>query len=46
MPAAVSLIEPIFNAQLKSVRRSHVIAMEETPIKAGQSGTGRDCRSL
>jgi hypothetical protein len=35
MPAAVSLIEPIFNAQLESERRSRVIAMDETPIKAG-----------
>jgi len=34
MPAAVSLIEPIFNAQLKSVQRSRVIAMDKTPIKA------------
>jgi hypothetical protein len=32
MPAAVSLIEPIFNAQLEPVRRSRVIAMDETPI--------------
>jgi hypothetical protein len=41
MPAAVSLIEPIFNAQLESVRRSRVIAMDETPIKAGRAGPGK-----
>ncbi|MBD8625752.1 hypothetical protein IFT64_02250 [Oxalobacteraceae sp. CFBP 8753] len=41
MPAAVSLIEPIFNAQLESVRRSRVIAMDETPIKAGRAGPDR-----
>lgn len=39
--AAVSLIEPIFNAQLESVRRSHVIVMNETPIKAGRAGPGK-----
>jgi transposase len=37
MPAAVSLVEPIFTAQLKLVRRSRVIATE-TPIKAGRAG--------
>ena len=41
MPAAVSLLEPIFNAQLDSVRRSRVIAMDETPIKAGRAGPGK-----
>jgi transposase len=41
MPVAVSLVEPIFNAQLESVRRSRVIAMDETPIKAGRAGQGR-----
>lgn len=41
MPAAVSLLEPIFNAQLESVRRSRVIAMDETPIKAGRAGPGK-----
>lgn len=40
MPAAVSLIEPIFNAHLESVRRSRVIAMNETPIKARRAGPG------
>lgn len=41
MPAAVSMVEPIFNAQLESVRRSRVIAMDETPIKAGRAGPGK-----
>ncbi len=41
MPAAVSLLEPIFNAQMESVRRSRVIAMDETPIKAGRAGPGK-----
>lgn len=35
IPAAVSLIEPIFVAQLDSVQLSCVIATNETPIKAG-----------
>ena len=41
MPAAVSMLEPIFNAQLDFVRRSRVIAMDETPIKAGRAGGTR-----
>jgi transposase len=41
MPTAVSLLEPIFNAQLESVQRSRVIAMDETPIKAGRAGPGK-----
>lgn len=41
MPAAVSLLEPIFDAQLDSVRLSRVIAMDETPIKAGRTGPGK-----
>ena len=41
MPSAVSLVEPIFDAQLESVRRSRVIAMDETPIKAGRAGPGK-----
>lgn len=41
MPAAVSLIESIFGAQLESLRRSRVIAMDETPIEAGRAGPGK-----
>ena len=35
MQSAVALIEPIFDAQLASIRASRVKAMDETPIKAG-----------
>lgn len=41
MQASVALLEPIFDAQLESVRASRVKAMDETPIKAGQSGAGK-----
>lgn len=40
MPAAVSLLEPIFNVQMESVRRSRMIAMDETRVKAGRAGPG------
>lgn len=33
---AIELLEPIHQAQLDSIRRSHVIALDETPIKAGR----------
>ena len=33
---AAQLLEPIYNAQLESIRRSRVLAMDETPIKAGR----------
>lgn len=38
---AIGLLEPIYQAQLASIRESRVIAMDETPIKAGRSGHGR-----
>jgi transposase len=41
MQASVALLEPIFDAQLESVRASRVKAMDETPIKAGQNGAGK-----
>jgi len=34
------LLRPIYEAQFVSIRDSHLIAMDETPIKAGRSGTG------
>ncbi len=37
----ISLLEPIHNAQFDSVRASRVIAMDETPIKAGRNGRGK-----
>lgn len=33
--ATIELLRPIYTAQLLSIRESHVIAMDETPIKAG-----------
>lgn len=36
-----ALLEPIYDALLASIRASHVLAMDETPIKAGQSGAGK-----
>lgn len=38
---AVALLEPIYEAQLHSVRTSRVIAMDETAIKAGRAGHGK-----
>ncbi len=38
---AIALIEPVFDAQLASVKQSRVIKMDETPIKAGQAGAGK-----
>jgi len=38
---AIGLLEPIYEAQLASIRCSRVIAMDETPIKAGRSGHGK-----
>lgn len=39
--AAASLLQPIAEAQLASIRRSRVIAMDETPIKAGVAKPGK-----
>ncbi len=41
MPATVSLLEPIFDAQRGAIRLSRVIAIDETPIKAGRAGPGK-----
>ena len=38
---AAGLLEPIYAAQLASIRASRVKAMDETPIKAGQAGNGK-----
>jgi transposase len=38
---ATGLLEPIYDAQLDSIRVSRVIAMDETPIKAGRNGHGK-----
>ena len=37
----IGLLEPIYAAQLDSIRASRVKAMDETPIKAGRSGHGK-----
>lgn len=34
----IALLEPIYEAQFKSIRTSRVKAMDETPIKAGHAG--------
>ena len=41
MQQTVALLAPIYEAQLASIRASRVITMDETPIKAGPTGTGR-----
>ena len=38
---AIALLEPIYEAQLASIRQSRVKSMDETPIKAGRSGHGK-----
>ncbi len=37
---SIGLLEPIYVSQLCSIRDSHLIAMDETPIKAGRNGNG------
>jgi len=37
----IALLEPIYEAQLASIRASRVKAMDETPIKAGRGEPGR-----
>jgi len=37
----ISLLTPIYEAQLASIRSSRVKAMDETPIKAGRAGHGK-----
>ena len=36
-----ALLEPLYDAQLDSIRQSRVLAMDETPIKAGRAGPGK-----
>ena len=38
---SIGLLEPIHDAQLASICAGRVIAMDETPIKAGRSGHGK-----
>lgn len=37
---SITLLEPIFQAQLRSVLQSKVLAIDETPIKAGRAKKG------
>lgn len=41
MQSTVALLEPIYDAQLESVRASRVKAMDEVPIKAGRASPGK-----
>jgi transposase len=36
-----ALLEPIYHALLSSILQSHVLAMDETPIKAGRQSKGK-----
>jgi transposase len=38
---AADLLAPVYYAQLSSILQSKVLAMDETPIKAGQAGKGK-----
>lgn len=38
---AIELLKPIYQAQLQQILRSRVLAMDETPIKAGRKKKGR-----
>ncbi len=41
MQSGVALLEPIYDAQLDSIRASRVKAMDEVPIKAGRASPGK-----
>jgi len=41
MQQAAQLLEPIYEAQLDSIRAGRVKAVDETPIKAGRAGPGK-----
>jgi transposase len=38
---AIALLEPIYDAQLTSILRSRVLAIDETPIKSGRQGASK-----
>ena len=38
---AIDLLRPIFDAQWQHISQSKVLAMDETPIKAGKAGKGK-----
>ncbi|WP_455289703.1 IS66 family transposase [Cupriavidus necator] len=41
MQSTVALLEPVYDAQLGSIRASRVKAMDEVPIKAGRASPGK-----
>ncbi len=41
MQSTVALLEPVYDAQLESIRASRVKAMDEVPIKAGRASPGK-----
>lgn len=41
MQSTVALLEPVYDAQLDSIRASRVKAMDEVPIKAGRANPGK-----
>ncbi|MEY4564294.1 MAG: hypothetical protein RLZZ618_3571 [Pseudomonadota bacterium] len=41
MQQGAQLLRPIHDAQLASIKSGHVIAMDETPVKAGRAGPGK-----
>ena len=41
MQQAIGLLQPIYDAQWRHILQSKVLAMDETPIKAGRSGKGK-----
>lgn len=38
---SIALLEPIYDAQLENILRSKVLAMDETPVKAGRKEKGK-----
>ena len=42
----ISLLEPIYQAQLRSILRSKILAIDETPIKGGAGEEGQDAPRL
>jgi len=38
---AIALLQPIYDAQWRHILQSRVLAMDETPIKAGKAGKGQ-----
>ncbi len=43
---AIGLLEPVYQAQFEHIRKSRVLAMDETPIKAGRRQKGKMRRAF